>query len=102
MLYGVGLRVRYRMRILARTLSLAQATPYCTATAQAMAATGVLSVWCCFLRGAEHPGEHANQNHTERRHACADDTDVDFDVGPVDDVGLIPRWVFGRSEVYER
>jgi hypothetical protein len=43
--------------------------------------------------GSHYVREYMNKDDAKRRHAGTYDSDVDFDVGPVDNFGLIPGWV---------
>lgn len=53
--------------------------------------------------GSTHDArEGADEDDTDRGEASADDADVDFDVGPVDDVDLVPCWVCGGGKTDER
>lgn len=59
-----------------------------------MALAAVCVVWPIGrFGGAKHLGEHANKDNAQCGEARANDSDVNLDVGPVDDVGLIPGWV---------
>jgi hypothetical protein len=103
MLYLKRLRVRDGVRIRARSCVLAQTAPNSARTAQIVTATSVLSVLASVvLCSAEYLGKHADKDDADRRHTGADDTDVDFDVRPVDHVGLVPCRVIRGGEFHKR
>lgn len=52
--------------------------------------------------GAHDAGEGTHEHYADCRETSADDADIDFDVGPVDDVNLVPCWVSGGGETDER
>lgn len=47
---------------------------------------------------AHDAGEGADENDADRWEAGTNDADVDFDVGPVHNIDLIPCWICGRGE----
>jgi hypothetical protein len=94
MLYLKSLRVRDCVWICIRIRASAQTTPDSARPTQIVTATPVFSVLASIiLCGAKYLGKHPDEDDTERGHACADDSDVDFDVRPVDHIGLVPRRV---------
>lgn len=100
-LHSKRLRIRNRVRVL-RILTFAQPTPDRTGATHAITATAVLQIIVrSFLRGSEQLGERADEHDAKRRHTSAYDADVDFDVRPVDYVGLVPGGVLGSAEVDE-
>jgi hypothetical protein len=47
---------------------------------------------------AHDAGEGADEDDADCGEAGADDADIDFDVGPVDNIELVPCWICRRSE----
>lgn len=71
-----------------------------SATAVSIAVLRMISL-AGSLGSAHNAGESANEDDADRGKASADDPDIDFDVGPVDNVELVPCWICGGGEANE-
>lgn len=54
------------------------------------------------LSGAHNRGEDLDEDDTEGRQRGTEDTNIDLDSRPVDDIGLVPGWVARGCKVNER